>query len=105
MKDASDLSSPSWPCIGLAPVSASLSCTGEPRAGPSTADVASTVLSRAGKEVAGAREAVFDLGMAKDVFRTLHSQRESYAAASDLEEWVSAGSSLGSALASAWCPQ
>lgn len=62
----------------------------------STADVASLV----GKEAAGAQEAVFELGMAKDLFRTLHGQWESCAAASDLEELVSAGSSPSSALAS-----
>lgn len=54
--------------------SASLSCNKEPRTGPSTANVASPVLSRVGKEAAGAWEAVFDLGMAKDVFRALHGK-------------------------------
>lgn len=63
-----------------------LSCTGEPRAEPSSAGVATQVLNRVGKEAAGARVAVFDLGMAKDVFRTLHGWWE-LCAASDPEEW------------------
>lgn len=36
---------------------------------------------------------MFDLGMAKDIFRTLRGQPESCVAASGPEEWVRAGSS------------
>lgn len=63
-----------------------LSRTGELRSEPSSAVVAPQVLNRVGMEAAGAREAVFDLGMAKDVFRTLHGQQE-LCAACDPEEW------------------
>lgn len=102
MKDASDLHGLALDWLQ----SLHLPCTGEPRAGPSSAGVASQALNRVGREAAGAREAVFDLGMAKDVLRTLHGQQEP-CAVSDPEEWevVRAGSSPSFASARAWCPQ
>lgn len=42
------------------------------------------------------QEPVFDQGVAKDIFRTVHGHQESSAAASDME---------APALARAWCPQ